>query len=103
MGHLGINPKVCSMPVLKKKWRTPAPVAPALAPSISITPAFLSVEHEAGKYLGVSEWTIRRLIKLGKLPAKKIGRRLIVKRSDLDAVWECEPVFSSGKKKTKAA
>jgi excisionase family DNA binding protein len=56
-----------------------------------------SVEHDAGKYLGVTEWTIRRLIKTGKLVSKKIGRRLIVKRADLDALWEGEPTFA-GKK-----
>jgi excisionase family DNA binding protein len=59
---------------------------------------FLSVEHEAGAYLGVTEWTIRRLIKSEKLVAKRIGRRLIVKRADLAALWESEPVFA-GKKK----
>ena len=80
------------MPRLKKKYLTPE-IAPA--PAISITPAYLSVEHEAGKYLGVTEWTVRRLIKLGKLPAKKIGRRLIVKRADLDRVWETEPAAGS--------
>jgi len=76
------------MPRLKKKYMQPAVQAVPTPTSVPFTPAFLSVEHEAGAYLGVTEWTIRRLIKSGKLTAKKIGRRLIVKRADLDALWE---------------
>jgi excisionase family DNA binding protein len=85
------------MPRLKKKYTQPPEIVPVIAP-VSVIPIFLSVEHEAGKYLGVTEWTIRRLIKTKKLVAKRIGRRLIVKRADLDALWESEPVFA-GKKK----
>lgn len=85
------------MPRLKKKYTQHLQVVPAPAIAVSVLPTFLSVEHEAGAYLGVTEWTIRRLIKSGKLTAKKIGRRLIVKRGDLDALWESEPSFT-GKK-----
>ena len=77
----------------------PAVKAVPTATPAPIMPAFLSVEHEAGAYLGVTEWTIRRLIKTGKLVAKKVGRRLIVKRADLDALWESEPVFTGMKNK----
>jgi|HubBroStandDraft_6_1064221.scaffolds.fasta_scaffold345137_2 excisionase family DNA binding protein len=85
------------MPRLKKKYTQPAEIVPIIA-SVSVAPVFLSVEHEAGNYLGVTEWTIRRLIKTKNLVAKKIGRRLIVKRADLDALWDNEPAFA-GKEK----
>jgi excisionase family DNA binding protein len=81
------------MPRLKKKWTQSANIVLPPPIPVFVPPAFLSVEHEAGMYLGVTEWTIRRLIKTGKLAAKKIGRRLIVKRADLDALWESEPTF----------
>jgi excisionase family DNA binding protein len=78
------------MPRLKKKW-TSAVSAPVVPP-VSVTPAFLGVE-QAAVYLSVTTWTVRRLIKT-RLAAKKIGRRLIVKRADLDLLWESEPVFA---------
>lgn len=34
--------------------------------------------REAGSLLGVSSWTIRRWLRLGKLPAVKLGRRMVV-------------------------
>jgi excisionase family DNA binding protein len=86
------------MPRLKKKYMQSIAKAVPTPTSAPVTPAFLSVEHEAGAYLGVTEWTVRRLIKTGKLIAKKIGRRLIVKRTDLDDLWENETAFM-GKKK----
>jgi hypothetical protein len=42
------------MPGLKKKYTQPAEIVPIIAP-VSIAPVFLSVEHGAGKYLGVTE------------------------------------------------
>lgn len=85
------------MPRLKKKYTQYPQIVRTPAIPVSVIPTFLSVEHEAGAYLGVTEWTIRRLIKTKKLVAKKIGRRLIVKRADLDTLWESEPDFE-GKK-----
>jgi hypothetical protein len=37
-------------------------------------------------------------MKTKKIMAKRIGRRLIVKRADLDALWDSEPAFA-GKQK----
>jgi excisionase family DNA binding protein len=104
-GRLGKNQSSKLLPVtlsgiswIKKKWMQPVVEAAVPVPSISITPAFLNVEQAAG-YFGVTTWTIRRLISTGKLVAKQIGKRFIVKRSDLDVLWENEAVFG-GKKKT---
>lgn len=42
---------------------------------------------EAAKYLGVHDRTIRRHIREGRLPAVRIGSRLLkIKREDLDAL-----------------
>lgn len=78
------------MPRLKKKYQQSAREqavreSPASA-SISIAPAFLSVE-QAATYFAVTTWTIRRLISTGKLTAKQIGKRFIIRRADLDALW----------------
>ena len=39
----------------------------------------------AALYLSVSAWTIRQRIGLGQLPVVRIGRRVLLDRSDLDA------------------
>lgn len=42
---------------------------------------------EAAKYLGVHDRTIRRHIREGRLPAQRVGDRLLkIKRDDLDAL-----------------
>lgn len=43
---------------------------------------FLSIK-ETSSLLGVSRWTIHRLIKNGLLPSKKLGRRVIIKKQDI--------------------
>jgi excisionase family DNA binding protein len=54
---------------------------PAIAPPLEkIT---LSVE-EAAAACGLGQSTIRRLIREGKLPARRIGTRLLICRADLE-------------------
>jgi excisionase family DNA binding protein len=74
---------------------TRTPTKPALGVGVShdLAPRLLNV-HEAGKYLGVSSWTIRSLVSDGhlhpvRLPSVRhrgeLGRRLLLDRADLDA------------------
>jgi len=77
------------MPRLKKKWIQPTSITEKL-PAVSetkIVPAFLNIE-QAALYFGVTTWTIRRLIDNKELACAKIGKRFIVKREDLDNIWE---------------
>jgi len=48
---------------------------------------FLSLK-EANILLGVSERTLYRLIKAGTLKSTKIGRRTIIKKSEIDKLFE---------------
>ena len=50
----------------------------------SVEPRLLSVES-AGLYLSISPWTVRDLITRGELPAVRIGRRVLLRREDLDS------------------
>lgn len=72
---------------LKKKYTEPA--APFVMPQPVITawPAYMDY-HTAAKYISGTYWTIRNLVKAGKLTAKKLGRRHTVSRAELDALWE---------------
>lgn len=58
----------------------PAPVpTPAVVPWLTTT--------EAADYLGLTSKTIRRYIASGKLPARRIGVRVVrVRRDDLDGL-----------------
>jgi excisionase family DNA binding protein len=47
---------------------------------------FLSID-ETCQLLGASRWTIYRLISDSKLPATKLGRRTIIKRSHIDKLF----------------
>jgi len=38
--------------------------------------------------MSVTVWTIRRLLKAGKIHAKKVGKRFTIKRTDLDVYWQ---------------
>lgn len=49
----------------------------------SISPRLLS-QQEAALYLGISYWTVRDLVFRRELPFVKIGRRVLVDRTDLD-------------------
>lgn len=41
--------------------------------------------RQTSKRLGVTDLTIRNYIKRGLFPAAKIGRRIVIKRSDVDS------------------
>ena len=43
---------------------------------------------ETCQLLGLSRWTVWRAIKAGELVAVKVGRRTIIKRVDLDRLFE---------------
>ncbi len=47
---------------------------------------FLSVQ-EAAILLGASRWTIQRMINRNELKASKIGRRTIIKRTEIDNLF----------------
>ncbi len=48
---------------------------------------FLSIE-ETGLLLGLSQSTVLRLLKHGRIPATKFGRRTIIRRKQLDALFQ---------------
>ena len=50
------------------------------------TKDFLSIA-ETCALLGLSERTVFRLMQNGKIPAKKFGRRTIIKRTDLEQLF----------------
>jgi excisionase family DNA binding protein len=47
------------------------------------TRKYLSVA-EAAAYLGVGQRTVRRLLAFGELPARRVRKRVLVARGDLD-------------------
>jgi excisionase family DNA binding protein len=53
----------------------------------TVQPAAVSVP-EAGRYLGVSSDTVRRLIHAGDIPHARIGASIRIRRMDLDAYLE---------------
>ncbi|GAB4017481.1 helix-turn-helix domain-containing protein [Spirosoma koreense] len=50
---------------------------------------------DASKLLGVSRWTIWRAIGAGRLSAIKLGRRTLIRRSDVDRLFEPTTVTNS--------
>jgi hypothetical protein len=64
------------------------PEAPAVmpAPVAEPWPAYMDY-NTAAKYISETYWTIRNLVKAGKLMAKKLGRRNTVARVELDTLW----------------
>jgi excisionase family DNA binding protein len=54
---------------------------------------------EAGAMAGLSEISVRRRVRAGRLPAVRVGRRILVRRSDVEQVLLArEPVAAgSGK------
>lgn len=47
------------------------------------TPILLNVA-QCAQLLGISHWTVRRLLSTGKLPGVRIGSRVLVRASDID-------------------
>lgn len=62
-----------------RKHRT-YPIPPADRPVLSI--------YEAAGLLGVGETTIREAIRIGTLPHTRLGRRILIRRIDLDKLVE---------------
>lgn len=42
---------------------------------------------ESAELIGISRWTIQRLIKKGTIQAAKFGRRTIIKRADIEKLF----------------
>jgi excisionase family DNA binding protein len=76
-----------AMPRLKKKYMQPEPVVIPAPVVVTDWPAFMDY-HTAAKYISETYWTIRNLVKAGKLTAKKLGRRNTVSRTELDVLWK---------------
>jgi excisionase family DNA binding protein len=58
-----------------------------LAPTIALQGKdFLNI-LEAAKLLGVSRWTVHRAIKDERLPVARLGRRVVIKRADIDKLF----------------
>ncbi len=51
-----------------------------------ITKSFLSIE-DAVRLVGVSRWTINRMIKRGELQIHKFGRKKIIQRKQIDKLF----------------
>lgn len=47
---------------------------------------FLNI-NEASELIGASKWTLARLIRTNQLKASKIGNKLIIKRTELDKLF----------------
>lgn len=61
-----------------------APKTPTQVTDDNPAPKLLSIDQSA-TMLGVSTWTVRRLLKAGALPTVRIGSRTLVKASDLNS------------------
>lgn len=53
-------------------------------------PKMLSI-LEAARFLGIGRSTIYEVIKQGRLPVRKLGRRTLVRRDDLDRFIDALP------------
>lgn len=79
----------------------PRLIPPAPRPQIVPRPVLLSGRYalspaEAAEYAGVSETTIRHLIRTGALPAKKAGTRTLVLRSEVERWIDSLPAHAAG-------
>lgn len=52
---------------------------------------------EAAKLLGVSRWTLARAIKDERLPVARLGRRVVIKRADIDKLFSQTPEVKMSK------
>jgi excisionase family DNA binding protein len=73
----------------------PEPVAHAAEPQAAAdNPADLLTRAEVAQYLRVSDRTVSRLIRKGKLPALRIGRAVRIRQSDLLEMLNGKPSIS---------
>ena len=78
-------------------YTKPEPEAHATTPhDAADNPADLLTRAEAARYLRVSDRTVSRLIRTGKLPAARIGRAVRIRQSDLLDMLNGKPSISAG-------
>ena len=78
-------------------YAKPESMAHAATPQVSAdNPADLLTRAEAARYLRVSDRTVSRLIRAGKLPAARIGRAVRIRQSDLLNMLNEKPSNSAG-------
>ena len=78
-------------------YAKPAPEAHATTPQVSAdNPADLLTKAEVAQYLRVSDRTVSRLIRAGKLPAARIGRAVRIRQSDLLDLLNEKPSIYDG-------
>lgn len=54
--------------------------------------------QEVGEFLGISPEAVRALVRRGKLPARRWGRRLVFLKDELQAFFESLPSANSSEK-----
>lgn len=78
-------------------YAKPEPMAHAATPQAPAdNPADLLTRAEVARYLRVSDRTMSRLIRIGKLPASRIGRAVRIRQSDLLDMLNEKPSISDG-------
>jgi excisionase family DNA binding protein len=78
-------------------YANPEPVAHAATPQAAAgTNDDLLTRAEAARYLRVSDRTVSRLIRAGKLPAARIGRAVRIRHADLLDMLNGKPSNSDG-------
>ena len=73
-------------------YTKPEPLATPQAPAV--TTDDLLTRAEVARYLRVSDRTVSRLIRTGKLPAARIGRAVRIRQSDLLEMLNGKPSIS---------
>ncbi len=71
---------------LDKELQERKSVVPAAAPTTISNKEYLS-KDEACRLVGISRWTLQRMIKRGTITAGKFGSRTIIRRTDLDKLF----------------
>ena len=78
-------------------YAKPEPEAHATTPhDAADNSADLLTRAEVAQYLRVSDRTVSRLIRAGKLPASRIGRAVRIRQSDLLDMLNGKPSISAG-------
>ncbi|MSP40129.1 MAG: helix-turn-helix domain-containing protein [Deltaproteobacteria bacterium] len=79
-------------PIVKEAVREAMAMNPSgMAQSVAVNKSFLTVK-QAAETSGLGASTIRLAIRRRKLRAQKVGRRVLVKRGDLENFLEAEPI-----------
>jgi excisionase family DNA binding protein len=78
-------------------YAKPEPEAHAATPhDAAVATDDLLTRSEVARYLRLSDRTVSRLIRTGKLPASRIGRGVRIRRSDLLDMLNEKPRISGG-------